>query len=799
MGLVGSGIGAYMNLSPIESTEKYRSQAMQLGNTNYQLGSLQALADQYANRIVPQSITGNDLYNPSVGERFGQLFGSGISGFQAGYNFADNFTGDMGTTFIQKGSGYNTASDKGWGKLGDAIEEQVSSGEDFSGLEGINKLMQKFNVKGVQYDSGGLMLNNGSMINAAAGLGMAGINMGLNAISNAIRRRRASREAQSFNALRDFSIDRNQLDLNRAVNDSSDNMFNMMALNRKALGGPMSTNGAQWSNGLTFINNGGTHEQNPLEGVPMGIAPDGVPNRVEEDEVIYNNYVYSDRLTIPKKENKSLGLKKDRTYTYAEAAKELAKESEERPNDPISKRGLDNKMGLLRISQDALKEKKDMERLSKDFNKLSPEEQAYALQTLDYSSQQLPLGDNVFAVGGRLFSGKGGVNPREARKLGFPVATGFYFNGGSWNKFNKKFKKELEETRKTLNETSAMLQALGSRDESKSSEQGDGSQEDKKENKTSQDKGNTTVKYTPMWNAAMAGKNPSFPQLTTPTPKDHDPLSAAILKATKETGEQKEQEEKAQQTTSEVASEESSTVKNNTKFNFSPESWLRYAPLIASGIASLAGNKVDYSNPNLIAANTRNTNFIPLGDYLSLQRIPMASTLGNRMSAQAAATNAAIMNTAANRAAAIPSLLTAGYKNQTALANAYLDAFDYNNQLTEREATFNGPTNEYNSRMGVNVAEANQRTALQSAIERATLQENIDRTISAANSTNLTNLVEGLQNIGRESADRAALQQLIASGVFGSMSEDQRKGLTRSGAYGGKFKTRKNKHKGLTY
>ena len=38
-------------------------------------------------------------------------------------------------------------------------------------------------------EGGGLSLSYGSMVNAAAGLGMAGINMGLNAVGNAQRRK----------------------------------------------------------------------------------------------------------------------------------------------------------------------------------------------------------------------------------------------------------------------------------------------------------------------------------------------------------------------------------------------------------------------------------------------------------------------------------------------------------------------------------------------------------------------------------------------------------------------------------
>ena len=46
------------------------------------------------------------------------------------------------------------------------------------------------------------------------------------------------------------------------------------------------THGANFDTGLTLIGNGGTHEENPNEGVPMGMDSEGIPNLVEEDEVI---------------------------------------------------------------------------------------------------------------------------------------------------------------------------------------------------------------------------------------------------------------------------------------------------------------------------------------------------------------------------------------------------------------------------------------------------------------------------------------------------------------------------------
>lgn len=663
LGLIGSGIGAYTNLSPIEDIEQYNSQAQQLGNSNYQLGSLQSLADQYAQRNIPQSITGETLYNPSAEERFGQLFSSGMSGFQAGYNFADNFTGNMGSTFIKGKTGFNTQTQKGWGpstnSLGNVLEGQREGNTSDYTEDEIRNIFSDPNqfIEGTYAGGGFLELNHGSMINAAAGLGMAGINMGLNAAGNARRRRQAEQDALRYNALRDFAINRNTLDFQRAIDDSTDNMFNMVALQMKANGGPLFTNGGIWSNGLTFINNGGTHEQNPFEGVPMGIAPDGIPNLVEEKETVWtdneeNSYVFSDRLKVSKKMlDKYILPSKYEGKSYAEVSKELSKESEERPNDPISKKGLEDSMAKLQQAQEEYKAIRDQEKLKKALNKLTPEEKEMLLAQNAENMQQQVMFD------------KGGILIRKWDEADGDVEK------------SKKAQKWLE-----------TLEAL-------------------------------------------------------------------------------------------------------------PSTLMRYTPTLIQGIQALKGNKVDYTNPNLIAANTKNINFTPLGDYMALERLPFVSTIGNKMQAQQAATNAAIQNVAANRAAAIPSLITSGYKGQTALADAALEAAKYNNALTEAEATFNRGTNQANTTAGLDVAKTNQRIALESAVQQAAMREAIDQYISTANSTNVSNFMESLQNIGRENLDRRALQELIADGIFGAMQDKSEKALTRR-ANGGKIKTKKRK--GLT-
>ena len=132
---------------------------------------------------------------------------------------------------------------------------------------------------------------------------------------------------------------------------------------KHADGGELHTHGGDFTNGLTYIDNGGSHEANPFEGVQMGIDPQGVPNLVEEGEVIFNDYVFSNRLKVPKAIRQKYKLRDN--ITFADAAKKLSKESEDRPNDPISKRGLESFMSALAESQEEVRIKNEDRRMNR--------------------------------------------------------------------------------------------------------------------------------------------------------------------------------------------------------------------------------------------------------------------------------------------------------------------------------------------------------------------------------------------------------------------------------------------------
>ena len=125
---------------------------------------------------------------------------------------------------------------------------------------------------------------------------------------------------------------------------------------KKAFGGDLLTHGAEWDNGVTVIGNGDTHENNPYEGVQMGVDNQGIPNLVEEGEVVFNDYVFSNRLKVPDAVRNKYRLRGNKELTFADVAKQMQKESEERPNDPISKRGLLSSMSRLQQAQETVRQ-----------------------------------------------------------------------------------------------------------------------------------------------------------------------------------------------------------------------------------------------------------------------------------------------------------------------------------------------------------------------------------------------------------------------------------------------------------
>ena len=171
-----------------------------------------------------------------------------------------------------------------------------------------------------------------------------------------------------------------KLAMGGSLNNMKNNIFDLGgALLGPNIGG--ASHGADFSNGVKFIKNGGTHEQNPNQGVPIGVDQEGNPNLVEEGEVVFNDYVYSNRIQADKKFLESTNLdKKYSGKTYAYIAEKLTEESSERENDPISLNGLHANMGKLMAAQELQKQEDEMSKMTEMFDKMKDLSEEDAVQ-----------------------------------------------------------------------------------------------------------------------------------------------------------------------------------------------------------------------------------------------------------------------------------------------------------------------------------------------------------------------------------------------------------------------------------
>lgn len=160
-------------------------------------------------------------------------------------------------------------------------------------------------------------------------------------------------------------------------------------------GGPLES-----PDGFTDINAGGTHEQNPRGGVPVGYGENGLMNLLEEGEVIAKEpsyresrapeYVFNNNSYIDSTTKKKLGIKRIKNLTYAEALKEIRREADERPNDPISRDTLNKKMEYLKRAQERDNAMRAMQQQqAQGVNKYALGDEFYRLSS--YKTPQLEI------------------------------------------------------------------------------------------------------------------------------------------------------------------------------------------------------------------------------------------------------------------------------------------------------------------------------------------------------------------------------------------------------------------------
>lgn len=567
-----------------------------------------------------------------------------------------------------------------------------------------------------------------------------------------------------------------------------------------SFGGWLNSQGGDFTNGVTFIDNGGSHEANPFEGVQMGVDPQGVPNLVEEGEVIYNDYVFSNRMKVPKTIRQKYKLRDN--ITFADAAKKLGKESEERPNDPISQRGLEAFMSALAESQEEVRIKNEDRRMNRyakggklgnlfngtgnRSNRLNPysnfvpltDDSFYTPEYMDFwnwynTNQSTPEGQawlkrinsgEFGPIGGNTFIPQDIIRLSHDYKKG-PVHNAFAAAAKQYNVENPKEAPYTPYTKRWIREKGA-----------------DG--EWRTQQITDEE-----------WNSAPAGRtylmrNPNLKEGNTITSErgDKDIYYDVIP------------EELPEELTDDVT--EVRGIRQNP---------LRYAPLIGSGIAVLndifGGNDPDYSNADMFASAIRSANrqvgTRPIGEYLAYKPLDRMFYI-NQLNKNAAASRRAVQNTTGgNRAAALAGILAADYNYGENLGQMARQAEEYNQALKERVTGFNRQTNMFNSEQGTKVDMFNSELLGKQASlygQLANMRQKILEGNRAEKSANLTNFIQGLGDLGRELTDRDTLRWLADIGALPYNTKGQYTGSNNTAApkksKGDKIK--RNKRKGYT-
>lgn len=398
LGLAGGIANAFTDTVNEDYVKQIGNQISNLANTTSNAGDISTLQQSYRD-LASSNVELGDINNwGSVG-----IFGSGRKRRRARETAATALETAKTTALgnlNQQGRNINQTNFTNQYSQLLAFGGPITGAIDYTNMMDYTALKKKQIDKGLQYAKGGGIYikpsKRGTFTAAATKHGM-----GVQEFANKVL---ANKEDYSPAMRRKANFARN-------------------ARNWNAFGGDLMTNGATWDNGFTYIGNGGSHEANPNEGVQVGVDPQGIPNLVEEGEVIWKDYVFSKRLKVPQSFRDKYKLKNGGPISFADAAKKFAEENKERPNDPISKRGRDALLTALMDQQEDVRMKKQQREARAQFNSLTPGEQLGIMQmaqqnaipagpeeeynNMEDTSMMMEEAPIMAAFGGRIFSGGG--------------------------------------------------------------------------------------------------------------------------------------------------------------------------------------------------------------------------------------------------------------------------------------------------------------------------------------------------------------------------------------------------------
>ena len=570
------------------------------------------------------------------------------------------------------------------------------------------------------------------------------------------------------------------------------------------------THGADFNNGLIVVDNGGTHEESIYNGVPMGVDPEGVPNLVEEGEVIFNDYVFSNRLKVPKAVRSKYKLRGNKPLTFADAALKMSKESEERPNDLISQRGFEDSMVKLMFAQEEVRSKKNQQSTGNRFdwggNKLNTYgwdknynagnwmvNNAYTndymkrvdAMTLDDWNQHLQDQRNFYN--------------NEANK-----------NSARWNVIDYMYKANpwMKNYTATEEDIANMVTLAKSKPGFMHPLEVLQRQVDNENTPTPTPEVAPVERKTGkrMW--LTDRKDASGTPLEDLLINDYDPSTGTyqyVKEAINSEGDTDYTDLYYKVKPEAPKSESDIDLTKKTSKYPDYDNSLRYMPVVGSavGLASTLFSNPDDSDASAIleASRGRGTyqpvRYSPIGNYLTYRPFDRDYYI-NKMNAEAGATRRNLMNTSGgNRATAIAGLLSSDKNYLDQMGELARKAEEYNLAQRNQVEEFNRATNIKNSEGLLQAAMANQSALanardfyLKGLMAAADLRTKNRLAREQAISTNLTNIFDSLGNIGREKVDRAWRTWAAENGVYAPTQSGN------SSAKGGKLKRKK---KGLSF
>lgn len=647
-----------------------------------------------------------------------------------------------------------------------------------------NRSLEGIGLKDVGFNSGKAKLNVAStaLQGAAAGAalgpwgalagGVIGLAGGLFGYSAA--KKKAEKNARLGNsAIVETNAYNNAL-LNNNLMNLKDRQYNDLAASYIAAeGGVLQTQGSDWNTGLNYIGAGGSHEQNPNGGIQQGIAPDGLPNLVEEGEVIWNgDYVFSKRLKVPKAVRNKYKLRGTKPMSFADAALEFNKEMDERPNDPISKRGRD---GMLAKLADAQEEKRakiqakeqaqqaammDMMGMPQDQMAMQepvvPEE-----QPVDEMAQGMPMVEGYAAKGGPI----GHKYPYGTKLQFVPEDSDWLYSVPTFqwsDEVNPDNRRRaitdyiLNMAKDSPDDYNKLIQRIGG-NALNYKDNPQGLIDFAYSNKSGRER---TPKTDPVYYGIWGSYNRNAPDresLKIPASKMPG-LATPPINGNLQINSPGSRWNKLRK--------QFTTYPQDTQSNYPWQGYLRYAPAIGSAIgvfSDLMGwtNKPDYSAAEAIAnasRNVRDVSFRPIGDYAKYMPVDRMMAL-NQLNAAASASRRAISNTSGgNRGTALAGILASDNNYMNNIGNTLFSAENANYDRYMKALAHNTDVNKFNSEGFLKAAMANQgagEVRAKYAALAADARQKALALASANRSANLTNLFDNLGNIGIDALNRA--------------------------------------------